>query len=60
MVASADIDVFISYRHSVTPQGAIGGKLFLVNFKYSAIFNRVFEKQKSTRNEKKNAKIRAI
>jgi hypothetical protein len=31
----------------------------MVNIKYSCIFNRVFEKQKSTRNGEKNAKMRA-
>jgi len=31
----------------------------LVNFKYSRIFNGVFEKQKSTKNEKKFAEMHA-
>ena len=31
----------------------------LVNLKYSRIFNGVFEKQKSTKNEKRFAEMRA-
>jgi hypothetical protein len=34
--------------------------IVLVNFKYSFIFNRVFEMQKSTQNEQKNAEMRAF
>ncbi len=34
--------------------------VFLVNFKYSRIFNGVFEKQKSAKNEQVFAKIRVI
>jgi hypothetical protein len=33
---------------------------FMVNIKVERIFNRIFEIQKSTRNAKKNAKIRAF
>jgi hypothetical protein len=33
---------------------------FMVNFKPASIFNRFFEMQKSTRNGKNNAKIRAL
>ena len=37
----------------------MAGGARLVNFKYSRIFNRVFEKQNSTKNEKVFAKIHA-
>jgi hypothetical protein len=37
---------------------AVAGGARLVNLKYSRIFNGVFEKQKSTKNEKSFAKIR--
>jgi hypothetical protein len=33
---------------------------FMVNIKVERIFNRIFEIQKSTRNAKNNAKIRAL
>jgi hypothetical protein len=38
---------------------APAARLSLVNFKYCFIFNGIFEKQKSAKNKKKNAKTRA-
>jgi hypothetical protein len=53
------IDTHAEYRHAGSEETARAG-IGLVNFKHSFIFNGVFEIQKSTRNGKNNAEMRAL
>jgi hypothetical protein len=53
------VDIHAEYRHARSKEAARPG-IGLVNFKHSFIFKGIFEMQKSTRNGKKNAKMRAL
>jgi hypothetical protein len=53
------IDTYTEYRHAGAEETARVG-IGLVNLKHPFIFNGVFEIQKSTRNGKNNAEMRAL
>jgi hypothetical protein len=53
------VDTQVEYRH-IRREEQRPESIDLVNFKHPFIFNGVFEMQKSTRNEQKNAEMRAF